>query len=174
MELRHCGIEEFEDVRPVLSAIYSQVHDGDDPFRTVQRFEDRLAGHASGDGWHAVIAYDDDRPAGFVYGAPLDRNTRWWSATTTPLPEGYTDEDGTRTLAVFELMLVRDYRGRGWSQALHEALLADRVEKRATLLVDPSHPSVVDLYQAWGYERVGDIQPFADSPVFAMMTRELP
>jgi GNAT superfamily N-acetyltransferase len=173
MDLRHHDLSDFEQVRPILSAIYGQVYPADSPFRTVERFEERLAGHASGDDWHAVIAYDEGEPVGFVYAAPLRTETRWWSSMITPLPEGYTDEDGRRTLALFELMLLGSHRGQGLSQQLHEELLAARPEQRVTLLVDPTHESVVKLYQDWGYTRVGDQQPFADSPVFAVMVRDL-
>lgn len=175
MELRHHRLADLDQVRPVLSAIYAQVYPAapDQPFRTVERFEQRLAGHAAGDDWHAVIAYDDDHPIGFVYAAPLSARAKWWNSMLTPLPEGYTDENGTRTLALFELMLLDAYRGRGLSQQLHEELLGARSEERVTLLVDPTHESVVKLYEAWGYERVGDQQPFPDSPLFAVMVRRL-
>ncbi|MEV7297701.1 acetyltransferase [Streptomyces microflavus] len=59
------------------------------------------------------------------------------------------------------------------SKQLHEALLADRVEAFAVLLVDPGHPRVVELYGSWGYRRVGSRRPFADSPNYAVMVRDL-
>ncbi|MEU0938964.1 GNAT family N-acetyltransferase [Embleya sp. NPDC005971] len=175
MELRHHRLDDLDQVRPILSAIYAEVHpaDPDMPFRSVERFEQRLAGHASGNDWHAVIAYDQDRPVGFVYAAPLAPTSKWWSSMLTELPEGYVDETGRRTLALFEIMLLDTHRGRGLSHRLHEALLAARTEERVTLLVDPTHPSVARLYEEWGYKRVGDQQPFPDAPVFTVMVREL-
>nr|WP_313897005.1 acetyltransferase [Streptomyces sp. GC420] len=41
------------------------------------------------------------------------------------------------------------------------------------LLVDVTHPKVQALYEAWGYAGVGEQQPFADSPVYAVMVKDL-
>jgi hypothetical protein len=72
-------------------------------------------------------------------------------------------------------MLLPEYRGLGPSEQLHRELLDARPEKRVTvtLPVDPSHESVLTLYQARGHERVGDQQPFPDSPRHAVMVRPL-
>ena len=43
----------------------------------------------------------------------------------------------------------------------------------ARLLVDITHPKVQALYETWGYARVGEQQPFADSPVYAVMVKDL-
>ncbi|WP_234335430.1 GNAT family N-acetyltransferase [Streptomyces alboflavus] len=126
-------------------------------------------------GREAVVAYDGDRPAGFAYCSPLGPATRWWSTMTTPLPEGYTDEDGTRTLALNEIAVRRDWRGTGLARRIHEELLSDRQEKRVMLLVNPapSDGKVQKLSEQWGYEPVGTQQPFPDSPVMTAMTRSL-
>jgi GNAT superfamily N-acetyltransferase len=172
MEFRHYRLDDLDQVRPILSTIYATVHADAGPFRTVERFESRLASHASGADWHAVVAWDDDTPAGFVYAAPLGPRTRWWEPLIEPLPEEYTRETGTRTLGLFELMLLPPYRGIGLSRQLHGELLGVRAESRVSLLADPSHGKVLDLYTDWGYTRVGDMQPFPDSPRFAVMVLE--
>jgi hypothetical protein len=41
------------------------------------------------------------------------------------------------------------------------------------LLVDVTHPKVQSLYETWGYDKVGEQRPFADSPTYAVMVREL-
>ncbi|GAB2799607.1 hypothetical protein GCM10027073_34420 [Streptomyces chlorus] len=41
------------------------------------------------------------------------------------------------------------------------------------LLVDPGHPKVEALYGTRGYRRIGNRQPFPDSPNFTVMLREL-
>ncbi|WP_234354645.1 acetyltransferase [Streptomyces sp. NRRL WC-3618] len=57
---------------------------------------------------------------------------------------------------------------------MHETLLAERDEERATLLVDPtrSEGRLKAVYESWGYRDIGDQQPFDDSPVFATMLRD--
>jgi hypothetical protein len=48
--------------------------------------------------------------------------------------------------------------------SLHEALLKERSGDLAVNLVDVTHPKVQALYETWGYAKVGEQQPFADSP----------
>ncbi len=61
------------------------------------------------------------------------------------------------------------WRRQGISERLHEALLKERGEDLAVLLVDVTHPKVQGLYATWGYEKAGEQQPFADSSVYAVM-----
>ncbi|MEV8542579.1 hypothetical protein [Streptomyces sp. NPDC051572] len=42
------------------------------------------------------------------------------------------------------------------------------------LQVDVEHPRVQALYEDWGFKKIGEQQPFPDSPVFALMLAELP
>ncbi|MBG0852235.1 acetyltransferase [Streptomyces spinoverrucosus] len=51
-------------------------------------------------------------------------------------------------------------------------LLKERTEDLAVLLVDVTHPKVQELYESW-YAKVGEQQPFADSPVYAVMVQDL-
>ncbi|CAM5672257.1 hypothetical protein SALBM311S_06075 [Streptomyces alboniger] len=53
-------------------------------------------------------------------------------------------------------------------------LLASRGEERVTLLVNPKAGGgkVQAVYERWGYGKIGEQQPFADSPVFAAMMRD--
>jgi hypothetical protein len=57
---------------------------------------------------------------------------------------------------------------------LHETLLAERNEERATLLVDPTRSDgrLKAVYESWGYRDIGAQQPFDDSPIFATMLRD--
>ncbi|MFD5696538.1 GNAT family N-acetyltransferase [Streptomyces lasiicapitis] len=177
VELRH--YRDVEVVRQTIVDIHLEVRLRDfglvGDFYSAERFNDRLTMHRSVPGWEAVIAYDGDQPAGFAYCTPLGPTTRWWSSMTTPLPEGYTDEDGARTLALNEIVVRRNWRGTGLAQRIHEELLKGRQEKRVTLLVNPapSDGKVQKLYEQWGYEPIGTQQPFPDSPVMTAMTRPL-
>ncbi|MFF3937676.1 GNAT family N-acetyltransferase [Streptomyces phaeofaciens] len=143
------------------------------PFYAAERFDERLSGHSSQPGWETVVAYDGPEPAGFAYATPLGTGTRWWTAMTTPLPDGYTTETGKRTLALNEIVVRRPWRGTGLARRIHEELLAGRTEERVTLLVNPKagDGKVQAVYERWGYEKIGEQQPFADSPVFAAMMR---
>ncbi|MEV6749437.1 GNAT family N-acetyltransferase, partial [Streptomyces sp. NPDC051080] len=84
-----------------------------------------------------------------------------------------TPTPGT-TFALSELMVRPKWRGTGLAQQLHDALLAPRPEQLTTLLVDTTHPRVQALYETWGYRKIGERQPFPDSPLHAVMLRGLP
>ncbi|GAA4030559.1 MULTISPECIES: GNAT family N-acetyltransferase [Streptomyces] len=176
LELRH--YTDVEPVRQTIVDIHVEVRQRDlgltGPFYAAERFNERLTGHSSVPGWETVIAYDGTEPAGFAYATPLGSSTRWWSSMTTPLPDGYTVESGKRTLALNEIVVRRPWRGTGLAHRIHEELLAGRVEDRVTLLVNPKagEGKVQALYERWGYEKIGEQQPFADSPVFAAMMRD--
>lgn len=65
------------------------------------------------------------------------------------------------------------WRKPGTAERLHTALLEDRPEALAVLLVDPDHPKVEALYEACGYRRISNRQRFPNSPNFAVMLRDL-
>ncbi|MEU3551274.1 hypothetical protein [Streptomyces longwoodensis] len=56
---------------------------------------------------------------------------------------------------VSELMVRVPWRKTGAARQLHGALLEDRPEERATLLVDQEHPKVHVLYESWGWQTLG-------------------
>ncbi|WP_327713239.1 GNAT family N-acetyltransferase (plasmid) [Streptomyces sp. NBC_00464] len=125
--------------------------------------------HWSGmEGFTCVVAFDNDEPTGFAYGAPLQRGREWWRSTGYKPNTGYTS-----TYAVSEVMVRPQWRKQGVSDLLHEALLKERDESLAVLLVDATHPKVQDLYEAWGYVKAGEQRPFADSPLYAVMVKSL-
>lgn len=149
----------------------------DSPFNAVDRFDARLTSYASRDGWEAVIAFKGDEPAGYIFGGPLAPGSLWWSSMRQSPPADFTQETGSRTFAVQEVLVREAYRGTagaGASRTLHETLLAERNEERATLLVDPSRSDgrLKAVYESWGYQDIGEQQPFDDSPVFATMMRD--
>ncbi|MEV0776305.1 N-acetyltransferase [Streptomyces sp. NPDC050428] len=172
---------DVEAVRELILRIHVEVRGEfglmDRPFYLRDRFNERLTAYSSRPGWEAVIAYHGEEPIGYVFAVPLGGDTAWWSAEQIPLPDEYTSEDGTRTLALNEILVRRPWRGshgRGTARALHEELLSQRQERRVTLLVNPAlaNGRLKAVYEFWGYKQVGSQQPFDDSPVFATMMRD--
>jgi GNAT superfamily N-acetyltransferase len=163
------------EIRALLSQVYAEVYADQlaDPFFSLATFEKRLTGQASVGGWECVVAWDGDHAAGYAYGATLPPATGWWRKTIPELPPEDAHETGSRTIAVFEVMVRAGWRGTGLAERIHEELLAARHEERATLLVEDTHPKVLALYASWGYRRIGDQRPFPEAPLYAVMVRDL-
>jgi len=162
------------DIRPQLLDVYAEVYADrlGEEFHSVARFDERLGWNTEVPGFAAVVGYLDDSPVGYAYGCTLQPGTRWWNGLRTPVAEEATEETGTRTFALSELMVVEQVRGTGAAKLIHDDLLRGRPEERATLLVERDHPKVRALYEAWGYEWFGEVLPFADAPLYdAMMLR---
>ena len=75
---------------------------------------------------------------GYASGMPLRPSTSWWRNLTTPLPADVTAEHPGRTFALVELLVRASWRRQGIGQTLHDLILANRPEERATLTVLPA------------------------------------
>ncbi|MFE2509161.1 GNAT family N-acetyltransferase [Streptomyces naganishii] len=157
-----------DDFKQMLIEVHADAYADamDDEFN--QRFPWFVDHWSAMEGFTCVVAFDADEPTGFAYGAPLQPGREWWRETDYQPNSGYTS-----TYAVSEVMVRPRWRKQGVSDRLHEALLKERTEDVAVLLVDITHPKVEALYASWGYVRVGEQRPFADSPLYAVMVKDL-
>lgn len=177
VEVRHYTAAELSEIREHILDIHVEVRHYDfgltGPFYDRDRFDERLTSYAARNGWTAVLGWENNEPVGFCFGVTLAPDSLWWNSTTPPLSAEFTHETGQRTVALNEIVVRKPWRGRGIAWQLHEAWLTQRPEERVTLLVNPKAGDgrVQALYEAWGYRKVGDQQPFSDSPVFAAMVR---
>ncbi|MFJ3880957.1 hypothetical protein ACIPW5_26375 [Streptomyces sp. NPDC090077] len=64
-------------------------------------------------------------------------------------------------------------QGTGRAQRIHDALRHSLDVDFATLLVDSTHTKVQALYERWGYRKRDEAKPSDDSPVYAVMVRDL-
>src|ERR1019366_10208795 len=104
--------------------------------------------------------------AGYCFGVTLQPSTPWWQHLLTPLPEDMTTERPGRTLAVVELLVRAPWRRRHIAQTLHDMLLRDRPEQRATLTVLPAARPAQQAYAKWGWRTVARKRnPLPGSPV---------
>ncbi|MGV9314764.1 N-acetyltransferase [Streptomyces sp. NPDC003691] len=179
IEIRRIDAEGLPTMRQAILDIHAEVRHQDfgltGDFHTVARFDERLSGYASRPGWAAVVGYESGEPVGFCFGMPLAADTRWWRSMTEPVPAEVIREDGRRTVALNEIVVRKHRRGTGTARRLHDAWLSGRTEERVTLLVDPAAGGgkVKAVYESWGYEKLGEQQPFPDSPRFAAMIRRV-
>ncbi|MEU9174916.1 GNAT family N-acetyltransferase [Streptomyces sp. NPDC048420] len=178
VEIRHFTSADAAELRKTLMDVYQEVYAdsiADDPFNGVERFGRGLDGWSSRPGWTCTVAYDGDQVVGYAYGAPLPEGAVWWRGLLTPVPEHVVRETGTRTYAISELMVRVPWRKTGVSRRLHDELLDNRKEGRATLLVRSSHPKVKALYESWGWKALGELIPRIESaPKFDAMLLKLP
>lgn len=112
---------------------------------------------------------------GYASGLPLRPSTSWWRDLTTPLPDEMTAEHPGRTFALTELLVRAPWRRQGIGTALHDLVLADRPEERATLVVPPAATAAQSVFRAWGWQRVARTRAGdPGSPVSEVLVAALP
>jgi GNAT superfamily N-acetyltransferase len=127
-------------------------------------------------GFAMVTAWANDQLIGFAYGTTLLPGTKWWDNPLTPLPEAYTMESGERTFAVIDFGVRKPWRGRGVGRCLHDELLGDRREERATLATIPEATATRAIYERWGWRtvvRLTEMDPTAPHRIFDIMVLPL-
>ncbi|MDP8970782.1 MAG: GNAT family N-acetyltransferase [Actinomycetota bacterium] len=116
-------------------------------------------------GFRLVTAHTSEL-IGFTFGHTLRPGTGWWRGALTSLPDEFTAEPPGRTFAIIELAVRAPWRRRGVAGMLHDALLEDRPEERATLLVRPEATPAQAAYARWGWRKVGQIRRVPTAPVY--------
>jgi ribosomal protein S18 acetylase RimI-like enzyme len=164
------------DQLDVVSTMYAEVYAEPPYFEgpdDVDWFAKDWPRRVSQPGFRLVLARAAADPAGFAFGHQLKEGTAWWDGALEPLPTDVTEEHTGRTFAVIELAVRKPYRRQGLARALHSALLRDRREERATLLVRPEAQPARQMYTSLGYEPVGRIKPYENAPVYQAMIKTL-
>ena len=112
---------------------------------------------------------------GYAAGMPLRPSTSWWRDLTAPLPAEVIAEHPGRTFALADLLVRSSWRRQGIARALHDLLLADRPEERATLTVLPAAAAAQHAFRAWGWRKVARTRgPSPGSPVCDVLLATLP
>ncbi|MGF0319177.1 GNAT family N-acetyltransferase [Nocardia fluminea] len=127
-------------------------------------------------GFDLVIVTLGDIAIGQTWGWPLPPGTAWWTGLELDDAaldhDEFTRETGKRTFALSEIMVDQTRTGHGIAHALHDEILSQRLEERATLLVDPENPRAYSAYREWGWSRVGTLTPTWDgAPAFDVLIR---
>lgn len=160
------------EVRQQLLDVYAEVYEAQaasEAFFSLPRFAARLDGHSSHPGWACVVGQVDDDVVGYAYGRP-DSAADWEDVTDTTED---TSSFAVGTFGLCEVMVRLPWRGAGIARALHDELMQDRPEVRASLLVEETHPRVRATYERWGYRTVGRLQPTVDAPQYDAMVLDL-
>jgi GNAT superfamily N-acetyltransferase len=164
-------------ISDTLRSIYSEVYSeppyqwGDDHTKL---FAERLAVQRQQNGFLLVGARSGEELIGFIFGVTLRPESPWWSDLLSPVGEDVTRESPSRTLAVVELLVRSPWRRGGIGKRLHDMLLADRPEERATLTVLPEARPAQLAYAKWGWIKVVQKRnPLPGAPVFDVMVKPL-
>ena len=169
LTIQHYDAEETEDTLDAVIGLYTASHAdliATDPFLSVERFLERLAGYRRAPGFELVIAHAEGTPVGLAFGYTLPRNAAWWDGLLTPADPNLIAETGTRTFALNEIMVHPNHQRSGIARTVHTALMTGRTEDRATLLVRSDNEPAQAAYRRWGYTSIGKLKPFADAPVY--------
>jgi ribosomal protein S18 acetylase RimI-like enzyme len=165
------GLHEYRDD---LLGVYAEVYRDrlDDPFFSLPRYWERLEAYGQRDGFSLVSGRLGGELIGYALGYTLPAGSRWWQGLRQAVDPALLEETGDRTFALTEIMVRERWRRQGYARALHDALLKDRPEERATLLVLPDNVPARSAYLSWGWNKLGELQPFDDAPVYdAMVVR---
>jgi GNAT superfamily N-acetyltransferase len=160
-----------------LTGLYTEVY-SEPPYEWgpehAALFRERFDVQRRQEGFALVTACENGYLVGFGFGVTLQPTTPWWRNLLTPLPADLTTERPGRTWALVELLVRAPCRRQHVARTIHDTLLTDRPEERATLTVLPAATPAVAAYRAWGWTQVGQKRnPLPGAPVFAVMLKEL-
>jgi ribosomal protein S18 acetylase RimI-like enzyme len=112
---------------------------------------------------------------GYAAGMPLRPSTSWWRNLTTSLPGEVTAEHPGRTFALIDLLVRASWRRQGIGRTLHDLVLRNRSEERATLTVLPTATPAQNAFRNWGWRKIGRTRdPGPGSPVSDVLVTTLP
>lgn len=167
-----------EAVQAVYEMSYVDAIASGHPFHSVTQFMNRFDSYTRREGFDLLVASINGEPVGQAWGWPLreaDATRGWWAGLLAQPEPGFIDENGTRTFALSEIMVDNRMTGQGIAHAMHNELLSTRLEKRATLLVEPDNSSAYRAYQRWGWEKVNQLRPgWPDAPLWDVLILQLP
>jgi ribosomal protein S18 acetylase RimI-like enzyme len=160
-----------------LLALHAEVY-ADRPYRhndDAGVFADRFRVQRRQPGFVLAEARHGGYLVGYAAGMTLRPSTSWWKDLTTPLPESITAEHPGRTFALTELLVRAPWRRQGIGQTLHDLILSNRREERATLTVLPTATAAQNAFQNWGWRKVARTRdPHPGSPVSDVLITTLP
>ncbi|BCK54998.1 GNAT family N-acetyltransferase [Nocardia wallacei] len=158
-----------------LKAVYlaSHLEQQGDPWYSPDRFWDRLEQlYAPIPEFELVGGWVDHRLVGYAFGTPYGRPKGVWEKAVRVFPTfgPVTMDDPVYIFREFAVHPAA--QGKGYARSIHDALLSERPEPLAYLLVRVGNPAR-KAYESWGWRVIGQTRPFADSPAMDEMARVL-
>jgi ribosomal protein S18 acetylase RimI-like enzyme len=170
------GADTSVDMLSTVDELYAEIY-AESPYNEgsaeVEDFTSGWSQRIEQRNFRLVVARRADEPIGFAFGFQLRARTKWWDGALTPIPNEITVEHAGRTFAIIEIAVRRPCRQHGVGRLLYTHLTAGLSEERITLAVRPDAPAPQHAYRSWGYQPVGQIQPFPGGPVYDAMIKPL-
>jgi GNAT superfamily N-acetyltransferase len=169
---RHIGAETLlmlDTLADVYDEIYAEPPYSSGPLFARSEFLQRTRSQVHADGFTLITAQAAENSAtgelaGFSFG--LSFGTGWWGGDTTPPP---TELNAATKFPVIELLVRQPFRGMGLGRTMLNELLAERPEKYAMLTSVPEAPAH-EMYERWGWHKVGTALATPYAPVMDVMT----
>jgi len=116
------GSAELDEYRQILLDVYEDVYRGrlDDPFFSTPRYWERLQGYASRQGFAFTMGRLGSDPVGYALGYTLPAGSGWWRGLKSDVDQSELNEDGHRTFALNEIMVLGQWRRRGFAHQLYD------------------------------------------------------
>jgi GNAT superfamily N-acetyltransferase len=149
-----------------LQVLHAEVY-ADPPYAWREEadvFAERFRVQRRQPGFVLAVAHHGGYLIGYAAGRPLRPSTSWWRALTTTLPEDVTAEYPGRTFALTDLLVRASWRRQGVGRGLHQLILNDRREERATLTVLPSATAAQNAFHKWGWRKVARTRASGPGP----------
>ncbi|MFD6160076.1 GNAT family N-acetyltransferase [Nocardia sp. NPDC060256] len=159
-----------------IKAIYIAAHRSQlgNPWYSPGKFWERIEQlYAPVPGFELVACLRDDRMVGYAFGTPYPRPREVRAKAMHVFPELAAEAADAPVYIFREFSVHPDHKGQGYARMIHHASLSQRPERLAYLLVRVGN-SARSLYEKWGWQVIGRVQPFADLPVMDEMVKQLP
>lgn len=166
----HVASYAFDDAITLYREIYAEPPYSEQEV-DFQDFEASLPERVKQPDFHLAISRQHEATVGFALGHQLLPTTQWWHGLLSPADDEITTEYPGRTFVIIEIAVRRPYRRMGFGRTLHAHLIAGLKQERSILLVRPDAVAAQAAYRAWGYRAIGQLQPFADAPVYDAMIK---
>ncbi|MEU7141419.1 GNAT family N-acetyltransferase [Nocardia sp. NPDC046473] len=159
-----------------IKAVYLAAHlrQQDNPWYHPAKFWERLQElYAPIPDFELVAGWLDGRIVGYAFGTPHRRPQEVRDTAAHVFPALAAEAADAPVYIFREFSVHPDHQGQGYGRKIHDASLSERPERLAYLLVRAENPAR-SLYTSWGWQPIGQDQPFADWPMMDAMAKQLP